>query len=130
MVKKTSNVESILTIKGENEVLRKENLSLKREIGGYKRANENYRLKIDDLNKQIHDLQSKPNNTAPLTKVAELEQTIDSKNALIESMKEKIQNLMVTKSELENKVSANEATLKECENTIMDLRKPWWKRLF
>ena len=146
MEKKTKDVEmelrGMLSLDEQNEELRKENLSLKRQIGGYKRANKEYRSKVKDLQilvaekeSQIACLQKEikektPCNTVTTTKFAELEQSLESKNALIDSLKEKIQDLVMKKSELERKVENNDEIVNEYEETIAELRKPWWKRFF
>ena len=146
MEKKTKDVEmqlrGMLSLDEQNEELRKENLSLKRQIGGYKRANKEYRSKIKDLQilvaekeSQIVYLQNEikektPCNTVTTTKFAELEQSLESKKVLIESLQEKIQSLMVENHELKSKILGNNDIIEEYERTIEDLRKPWWKRLF
>lgn len=146
MEKKTKDVEmqlrGMLSLDEQNEELRKENLSLKRQIGGYKRANKDYRSKVKDLQilvaekeSQIAYLQNEikektPCNTVTTTKFAELEQSLESKNAVIDSLKEKIQELVMKNGELERKVENNDEIVNEYEETIAELRKPWWKRIF
>lgn len=146
MEKKTKDVEmqlrGMLSLDEQNEELRKENLSLKRQIGGYKRANKDYRSKVKDLQILVAEKESQivylqkeikektPCNTVTTTKFAELEQSLESKNALIDSLKEKIQELVMKKNELERKVENNDEIVNEYEETIAELRKPWWKRIF
>lgn len=146
MEKKTKDVEmelrGMLSLDEQNEELRKENLSLKRQIGGYKRANKEYRSKVKDLQILVAEKESQivclqkeikektPCNTATTTKFAELEQSLESKKVLIESLQEKIQSLMVENHELKSKILGNNDIIEEYERTIEDLRKPWWKRLF
>lgn len=146
MEKKTKDVEmqlrGMLSLDEQNEELRKENLSLKRQIGGYKRANKDYRSKVKDLQILVAEKESQivylqkeikektPCNTVTTTKFAELEQSLESKNAVIDSLKEKIQELIMKKSELERKVENNDEIVNEYEETIAELRKPWWKRFF
>ena len=112
-------------------------VSLKRQIGGYKRSNEEYRLKIKDLrtlmskkDMEIEKLKSVSNGVVPTTKFAELEQSLESKKVLIDSLQEKIQSLMVENNELKSKILGDNDIIGEYERTIEDLRRPWWKRLF
>lgn len=146
MEKKTKDVEmelrGMLSLDEQNEELRKENLSLKRQIGGYKRANKEYRSKVKDLQILVAEKESQivclqkeikektPCNTVTTTKFAELEQSLESKNAVIDSLKEKIQELVMKNIELERKVENNDEIVNEYEETIAELRKPWWKRIF
>lgn len=146
MEKKTKDVEmqlrGMLSLDEQNEELRKENLSLKRQIGGYKRANKDYRSKVKDLQILVAEKESQivylqkeikektPCNTVTTTKFAELEQSLESKNAVIDSLKEKIQELVMKNGELERKVENNDEIVNEYEETIAELRKPWWKRIF
>ena len=117
--------------------MQSEIVSLKRQIGGYKRSNEEYRLKIKDLrtllskkDMEITKLKSVSNGVVPTTKFAELEQSLESKKVLIDSLQEKIQSLMVENNELKSKILGNNDIIGEYERTIEDLRRPWWKRLF
>lgn len=117
--------------------MQSEIVSLKRQIGGYKRSNEEYRLKIKDLrtlvskkDMDIAKLKTVSNDVVPTIKFAELEQSLESKKVMIESLQEKIQSLMVENHELKSKILGNNDIIEEYERTIDDLRRPWWKRLF
>lgn len=51
---KISDMEkTIQTIKGDNEELIKENLSLKRHLGGYKTSNDNYKKQVAELKERV-----------------------------------------------------------------------------
>ena len=49
MSSETNMEQTIQTLKGDNQELMKENASLKRQIGGYKAANERYRKNLENL---------------------------------------------------------------------------------
>ena len=63
-------------------------------------------------------------------KVAEYKSSIETKDGVIESLQQKCIDLIVEKRKLTSRVSALEELIEEVEETIVELRKPWWKRLF
>ena len=95
-----SNVEVIDELK--NEVSR-----LKSTIGGYKKANKDYRSEIKRAN-----------------------ETIRTKSAIIEAFQKKCDGLSAENKALIDKVASLNDALAESEKTIAKLRTPWWKRIF
>lgn len=63
-------------------------------------------------------------------KIAAYKSSIETKDGVIESLQQKCSSLVVTNKELENHVTALEELIEEAEETIAELRKPWWKKLF
>ena len=140
-----------MTKKNELSVdeLTKEVSYLKSQIGGFRKANDMYRKKIKKLETQV-----KHNREVDVEgdymyeeKLAELEKTkkelgdvslkiaaykssIETKDGVIESLQQKCSSLVVTNKELETHVTALEELIEEAEETIAELRKPWWKKLF
>lgn len=123
-----SNVEVI-------DELKKKLSRLKSTIGGYKKANENYRKQISDLKKL-----AKHNRAVDVEgdhlyekKLAELEranETIRTKQAIIEAFEKKCDGLLAENKALLGKVASLNDVLAESEKTIFELRTPWWKRIF
>ena len=109
-----SNVEVI-------DELKKEVSRLKSTIGGYKKANENYRKQVKDLLTEFE---------AKLIELERANETIKTKSAIIESFQKKCEGLIIENKALANKVAALNDVLAESEKTIFELRKPWWKRIF
>lgn len=126
-----------MTKKNELSVdeLTKEVSYLKSQIGGFRKANDMYRKKIQKLEKQV-----KHNREVDVEgdhlyeeKLAELEKTkkelgkyilkVDSKEMVIEALRK-------TNKDLESHAEALKEALDEAERTVAELRKPWWKRLF
>lgn len=150
--------ETIQTIKGDNEELIKENISLKRHLGGYKTSNDNYKKQVEELKarvehykaldlegdglyeakiaeldeakKEIMRLQSMRNDVVPKKDYEELVEKIESKNTFIEQLQERVQELMIDNSKLKESIDTKEDYIKELEDNIEELSKPWWKRLF
>lgn len=119
-----SNVEVI-------DELKKEVSRLKSTIGGYKKANENYRKQVKDLlKKQALGIKNTPEFKAKLLELERANETIQTKSSIIESFQEKCEGLIIENKALANKVAALNDVLAESEKTIFELRKPWWKRIF
>ena len=150
--------KTIQTIKGDNEALIMENLSLKRHLCGYKTSNNNYKKQVeelkarvahykaldlegdhlyedkiaelDDAMKEIERLKAVRDDVVPKKDYDELAEKLESKNAFIEQLQEKAQNLMIDNSKLQGTVNMNESLINELEETIDELSKPWWKKIF
>ena len=148
----------IQTLKDDNVVLMKENASLKRQIGGYKTANENYKKQVaelkgcvghykaldlegdhfyedkiaelDEAKKEIERLKAVRNDVVPKKDYEELEKTLESKKVFIEQLQEKAHSLLVEKAGLERSLSMKEDVINDLKNEIIELSKPWWKKLF
>lgn len=142
----------------ENSCLKEIIGSLNRQIGGYKQSNANYKKQVaelkervghykaldlegdhlyedkiselDNAKKEIMRLQSVRNDVVPKKDYDELAEKLERKNAFIEQLQEKAQNLMIDNSKLQGKVNTNESVINELEKTIEELRKPWWKKIF
>lgn len=150
--------KTIQTIKGENEELIKENISLKRHLGGYKTSNDNYKKQVEELKerlerykyldlegdhlyeakiaeldeakKEIVRLQSMRNDVVPKKDYDELVEKLERKNGFIEQLQDKVQELMIDNSKLQESIDMKDDYIKELEDNIEELSKPWWKRLF
>lgn len=150
--------KTIQTIKGDNEKLIKENISLKRHLGGYKTSNDNYKKQVaelkeriehykaldlegdylyedkiaelDNAKKEIERLKAVRNDVVPKKDYDELVEKLESKNSFIGQLQEKVQGLMIDNSKLQCTISMNESITKELEEAVEELSKPWWKRIF
>ena len=148
----------IQTLKDDNVSLMKENASLKRQIGGYKTANENYKKQVaelkgrvghykaldlegdhlyedkiaelDDARKEIERLKAVRNDVVPKKDYDELEKTLESKKVFIERLQERVQTLSLEKATLESTITLHEGVIKDLEHVIDELSKPWWKKVF
>ena len=131
-------------IEEEVKVLRKQNAGmrgqislLQKQVNKYKELDLEgdglYEKKVEEcesLKRELDAALCVRENTVPYTKVAELERTIKTKNSFIESLQERVQCLMLEKSELEGKVGSLTDEQTELYATIEELQKPWWKRVF
>jgi len=119
-----SNVEVI-------DELKKEVSRLKSKIGGYKKANEDYRKQVKDLlKKQALGIKNTPEFETKLIELERANETIKTKQSIIESFQKKCEGLIIENKALAGKVAALNDVLAESEETIFELRKPWWKRIF
>lgn len=148
----------IQTLKDDNVALMKENASLKRQIGGYKTANENYKKQVaelkervghykdldlegdhlyedkiaelDDARKEIEHLKAVVDDVVPKKDYDELAEKLKRKNAFVEQLQERVQTLSLEKSALESAISLQEGIVKDLEGEIEQISKPWWKKIF
>ena len=129
--------------------LTKEVSHLRSQIGGFRKANDMYRRKIARLEKlarhnravdiegdhlyeeKLAELEQAKKELCDVSlKVAEYKSSIETKEGVIESLKQKCSGFMVENKKLTSRVSALEELIEEAEETIVELRKPWWKILF
>lgn len=129
--------------------LTKEVSRLKSQIGGFRKANDMYRKKIEKLEKlvkhnrevdvegdhmyeeKLAELEKTKKELGDVSlKIADYKSSIETKDGVIESLQQKCSSLVVTNKELGNHVTALEELIEEAEETIAELRKPWWKKLF
>ena len=119
-----SNVEVI-------DELKKEVSRLKSTIGGYKKANENYRKQVKDLlKKQALGIKNTPEVEAKLIELERANETIQTKSSIIEAFQQRCDGLSAENKALLDKVASLNDALAESEKTIAKLRTPWWKRIF
>ena len=119
-----SNVEVI-------DELKKEVSRLKSTIGGYKKANENYRKQVKDLlKKQALGVKNTPEFEAKLIELERANETIQTKSAIIDAFQKKCDGLSDENKALLDKVASLNDALAESDKTIAKLRTPWWKRIF
>ena len=119
-----SNVEVI-------DELKKEVSRLKSTIGGYKKANENYRKQVKDLlKKQALGIKNTPEFEAKLVELDRANETIKTKSSIIEAFQQKCDGLSAENKALLDKVASLNDALEESKKTIVKLRTPWWKRIF
>lgn len=119
----------------EIDGLKKEVSRLKSTIGGYKKANENYRKQISDLKKLANhnraiDVEGDHLYEEKLAELERANETIKTKQSIIESFQKKCNGLIIENKALVDKVAALNDVLAEAEKTIFELRTPWWKRIF
>ena len=85
---------------------------------------------LDEAKKEIMRLQSVRNDVVPKKDYDELAEKLESKNAFVEQLQEKVHGLMVDNSELQVTVNMNKGVIKELEETICELSTPWWRKIF
>lgn len=129
--------------------LTKEVSHLRSQLGGYKKSNDLYRKKIAKLEKlathnravdiegdhlyeeKLAELEKTKKELGDVSlKIAEYKSSIETKDGFIEALQQKCSGLMVENKELTSRVTAFEELIDEAEETIAELRQPWWKRLF
>lgn len=115
--------------------LTKEVSRLKSQIGGFRKANDMYRKKIEKLEKLVKhnrevDVEGDHMYEEKLAELERANENIKTKQSIIESFQKKCEGLIIENKALADKVAALNDVLAESEETIFELRKPWWKRIF
>lgn len=85
---------------------------------------------LEDAQREIQSLRSFRNDLAPITKVKELEKSIEIKNQFIEQLQENVQELKIQLCEAESKNDSQKSIIDELDETVNKLSKPWWRKLF
>ena len=113
----------------EREIeLQRENVSLKRQIGGLKTSNANYKKQVEELKAYKK----------------EGEVVYEEKNAECESLKKELEMANFTNDELRGQIASYNNQILDYNDRISELkqeieelnsaieyeRKPWWKKLF
>lgn len=132
--------------KGRNVQFQKELKDLKEQLENMKMRMEHYKLldlegdglyeqkiaELDDAKAEIERLRNmeEKENTVPKRDYDELEKSVEKKKAFIEQLQERVQELMIERSNLQCSVKAKDNIIEELEETIDELSKPWWKKIF
>lgn len=132
-------VERVDVLTSDNEALMAEGISLKRQIGGLKTSNVNYKKQVEKLKERVEHLTKLDREGDELYegKIAEIEEIkkrhneeLKEKQRVTDGLSAQVHELIEKNRELETKVSVNNEYIAELEATIEELEKPWWKRLF
>ena len=114
-------------------------VSLKRQIGGLKTSNGNYKKQVEKLKAEVEHYKAldKEGDELYEGKIAEIEEIkkrhdgeLKEKQRVTDGLSAQVRELIGKNRELETKVSVNNEYIAELEATIEELEKPWWKRLF
>lgn len=132
--------------KGKNVQFQEKIKELKEQVEGLKNRVEHYRqldlegdglyeqkiAELDDAKAEIERLRNmeEKENTVPKRDYDELEKSVEKKKAFIEQLQERVQELMIERSNLQCSVKSKDNIIEELEEAIDELSKPWWKKIF
>lgn len=86
---------------------------------------------LEEAKKEIARLKRMPCADAMLqTKCIELEEQVEKKNAFIEQLQCNVQELKIQLGKSENTIESQKATIEELDEMVIELNKPWWRRIF
>lgn len=85
---------------------------------------------LDEARKEIEILRQARNDVVPMTKYQELELSLGAKKKFIEQLQDKVKELMLKNTELQDEVNKKCEIIDGLENTINESYKPWWKKIF
>lgn len=141
--------KTIQTIRGDNVELMKENAFLRKQIGGFKASNANYKKKVNYLSERVEHYKNlcKESDGLYESTVSQLEEKtkeadlLRESKALLEKEREELENKLSVKSEfissqkekydsLRQCVSRKDAEIKDLEELVEHLQRPWWKKIF
>lgn len=143
MSSKTNMEQTIQTLKGDNQELMKENASLKRQIGGYKTANDRYRKVLENLEKckeeawdevcriKAYAKEGDELNEKKAEIIARLNATVEEKDRVIAGLQSQI-------AELNKRIANNEKNIQDLTgerdvaiaNYDYVCGLPWYQRMF
>lgn len=130
--------------KGKNVQFQKELKDLKEQLENMKMCMEHYKqldlegdglyeqkiAELDNAKDEIERLQSVRDDVVPKKNYDELKKSVDKKVTFIEQLQERVQELMIERSNLQCLVKSKDNIIEELEETIDELSKPWWKKIF
>lgn len=130
--------------KGKNVQFQKELKDLKEQLENMKMRMEHYKqldlegdglyeqiiAELDNAKDEIERLQSVRDDVVPKKNYDELKKSVDKKGAFIEQLQERVQELMIERSNLQCSVKSKDNIIEELEEAIDELSKPWWKKIF
>lgn len=86
---------------------------------------------LDEAKKEIARLKRMPCADAMLqTKCIGLEEQVEKKNTFIEQLQCNVQDLKMQLDKAESTIESQKAVIDELDETLVELNKPWWKKLF
>jgi len=85
---------------------------------------------LDKAKKEINQLHKQSCDVVPKKDYEELEKALERKKVFIEQLQEKAHTLLVEKAGLESSLSVKEDVINDLKKEIVELSKPWWKKLF
>lgn len=139
------------------ELLRKDNVelantitSLKRQIGGYKKSNAEYKKKVEHYKvldkegdelyeekiRQMNDMEAALRaEIKEISRVAaqaeDLKQTVKTKDDFITSLQDELKKTKKEKSDTEAELLSLKSQYEELKESMDEyINKPWWKRIF
>lgn len=124
--------------KGRNAQFQEEVKKLKEQVKHYKeldlegdRLYEEKIAELDEAKKEIARLKRMPCADAMLqTKCIGLEEQVEKKNTFIEQLQFNVQDLKMQLDKAESTIESQKAIINELDETLVELNKPWWKKLF
>jgi chromosome segregation ATPase len=124
--------------KGRNAQFQEEVKKLKEQVSHYKelglegdRLYEEKIVELDEAKKEIARLKRMPCADAMLqTKCISLEEQVEKKNTFIEQLQFNVQDLKMQLDKAESTIESQKAIINELDETLVELNKPWWKKLF
>ena len=124
--------------KGRNAQFQEEVKKLKEQVKHYKELDlegdklyEEKIAELDEAKKEIARLKRMPCADAMLqTKCIGLEEQVEKKNTFIEQLQCNVQDLKMQLDKAESTIESQKAIINELDETLVELNKPWWKKLF
>ena len=139
LVKQLEHFRSMASgYKGRNAQFQEEVKKLKEQVKHYKeldlegdRLYEEKIAELDEAKKEIARLKRMPCADAMLqTKCISLEEQVEKKNTFIEQLQFNVQDLKMQLDKAESTIESQKAIINELDETLAELNKPWWKKLF
>lgn len=128
-------VERVDVLTRDNEALMAEGISLKRQIGGLKTSNGNYKKQVEELKKNVEHYKAldREGNELYEKKIAEcesLKKELDMANFTNDELRGQIASYNNQILDYNDRISGLKQEIEDLRAIIEHERKPWWKKLF
>jgi len=128
-------VERVDVLTRDNEALMAEGISLKRQIGGLKTSNGNYKKQVEELKKNVEhykalDREGDELYEKKITECESLKKELDMANFTNDELRGQIASYDNQILDYNDRISGLKQEIEDLRAIIEHERKPWWKKLF
>lgn len=135
MAKENENEKTVKMLIEDNTALMLELGSLKRQLGGLKTSNANYRKQVEQLKGQVEhynglDIEGDELYEKKIAECEELQKQLDMANLTIGELRGQIASYNNQILEYKDRISSLQEENNGLHDAIEYEQKPWWKKLF
>ena len=137
MAKENENEKTVKMLIEDNTALMLELGSLKRQLGGLKTSNANYRKQVEKLKGQVEhykglDIESDELYEGKITECEEMRKQLETANLTIDELHGQIASYKNQILEYRDEIAGKNVEIDNLQLAIEyeQKKKPWWKRIF
>ena len=126
--------KTITVLKADNVALMKENTSLKRQLGGLKTSNANYRSQVERLKQQLShykavDVEGDELYEKKIAECEDLRKRLNTAEITIGELREQIASYNTQVVDYQKEIAGLRGEIENLHEIIRYEKTPWWKKL-